>query len=54
MAGPHLEIEADSTVEVLAAARAFGYQPDDLTSENTVQVYARAGIDLLAVPDLRF
>ncbi len=51
---PNLEIETKSTAEVLAAARALGYQESDLTGENTMQVYAHSGIDLLAVPVLRF
>jgi adenylate cyclase, class 2 len=43
---PYLEIEADSADEVLRAATMLGYAESDLTSENTVDVYARYGIDL--------
>jgi adenylate cyclase class 2 len=51
---PYLEIEAESKAEVIRIAALLGYGPDDLTGENTIKVYARYGIDLTAIPDLRF
>lgn len=51
---PYLEIEGDSAEDVANAARILGYGPDDLTSENTMNVYARYGIDLSGIRDLRF
>ena len=50
----YLEIEAGSADAVLTAAAALGYGADEWTTENTLAVYARYGIDLNAVPDLRF
>lgn len=51
---PYLEIEADSTEHVLRVAQALGYAESDLTAENTIDVYARHGIDLAGIADLRF
>jgi adenylate cyclase, class 2 len=45
---PYLEIEAHSREEVLRTAALLGYGEPDLTGENTVNVYARHGIDLMA------
>lgn len=49
----YLEIEAGSRAEVVRVAGLLGYGEDDLTGENTIKVYARYGIDLLAHRDLR-
>jgi len=54
MIPPYLEIEGDSVDEVKQAATALGYDESDLTSENTVQVYARYGIDLGGLTEVRF
>jgi adenylate cyclase, class 2 len=51
---PYLEIEADSREAVLRVAAALGFTEADLTGENTVSVYARHGIDLLALPRVSF
>jgi adenylate cyclase class 2 len=51
---PYLEIEGDSTEEVYEALRRIGLSFDSLTSENTTAVYARYGIDLKAVTELKF
>jgi adenylate cyclase class 2 len=51
---PYLEIEADSRDEVLRVAALLGYSETDLTSENTVNVYARHGIDLMALDRVSF
>jgi adenylate cyclase, class 2 len=51
---PYLEIEAGSPAEVVRVAGMLGYRETDLTAENTVNVYARHGIDLMAVPRLGF
>jgi adenylate cyclase class 2 len=51
---PYLEIEADSPTDVLQVASRLGYSKDQLTSENTLKVYARYGIDLLAHRRLSF
>jgi adenylate cyclase, class 2 len=39
---------------VLRVAGLLSYDEDQLAGENTVKVYARYGIDLQAIPDLRF
>jgi adenylate cyclase, class 2 len=51
---PYLEIEADSRHEVLRVGALLGYDEAELTGENTVDVYARHGIDLLALDHLSF
>jgi adenylate cyclase, class 2 len=51
---PYLEIEAGSKDEVIRIARLLGYAEDELTGENTIKVYARYGIDLNNIPELRF
>jgi adenylate cyclase class 2 len=51
---PYLEIEAGSKAEVVRVAGLLGYQEDDLTGENTIKIYARYGIDLNTIPELRF
>jgi adenylate cyclase class 2 len=38
---PYLEIEADSTDEVLQAAQTLGFSAGELTAENTTAVYTR-------------
>ncbi|GAA0978000.1 CYTH domain-containing protein [Nocardiopsis tropica] len=50
----YLEIEAGSRAEVVRIAALLGYGESDLTGENTTKVYARYGIDLAAITDLRF
>ncbi|QFZ17741.1 class IV adenylate cyclase [Saccharothrix syringae] len=51
---PYLEIEADSAEEVKRVATALGYDESELTTENTVAVYARYGIDLATLAEVRF
>jgi adenylate cyclase, class 2 len=51
---PYLEIEGPAKDDVLRAAALLGFSEDRLTGENTLKVYARYGIDLQAIPDLRF
>ncbi|GAA4663488.1 class IV adenylate cyclase [Amycolatopsis dongchuanensis] len=51
---PYLEIEADSAAEVVRTIALLGYDEDQLTAENTIKVYARYGIDLGSLPELRF
>lgn len=51
---PYLEIEAGSKEEVVRVAGLLGYTEANLTGENTIKIYARYGIDLNAVPSLRF
>jgi adenylate cyclase class 2 len=43
---PYLEIEAESSAEVLRIAAILGYVESQLTSENTTKVYRRYGIEL--------
>ncbi|WP_304453912.1 class IV adenylate cyclase [Nocardiopsis sp. YSL2] len=50
----YLEIEANSRTEVVRVAALLGYREADLTGVNTTKVYARYGIDLSAIADLRF
>lgn len=51
---PYLEIEADSRDEVVRIAAVLGFAETDLTGENTMKVYQRYGIDLLAYIHLGF
>ena len=50
----YLEIEATSAEEVIRVAGLLGYGAEELTGENTLKVYARYGIDLTTIADLRF
>lgn len=50
----YMEIEARSKAEVIRIASLLGYREDDLTGENTTKVYARYGVDLASISDLRF
>lgn len=50
----YVEIEAGSKDEVIRVAALLGYAEADLTGENTIKVYARYGIDLNTIPELRF
>ncbi|MGB3438204.1 MAG: CYTH domain-containing protein [Actinophytocola sp.] len=51
---PYLEIEAGSKDEVVRIAALLGYTENDLTGENTIKIYARYGIDLNTIRELRF
>lgn len=51
---PLVEIEAGSKDEVVRVAALLGFAEDQLTGENTIKVYARYGIDLTTITDLRF
>lgn len=51
---PYMEIEGPAKDDVLRVAALLGYAEDQLTGENTMKVYARYGIDLTGIPDLRF
>lgn len=51
---PYLEIEGDSVAQVHETAERLGFRVDELTAENTKDVYARYGIDLSSITDLRF
>jgi len=51
---PYLEIEAGSKDEVIRVAGLLGHTEADLTGENTIKIYARYGIDLNTIPELRF
>jgi adenylate cyclase class 2 len=51
---PYLEIEGDSYEHVVRVARLLGYAESQLTGENTIKVYARYGIELANISDLRF
>ncbi|WP_116111097.1 MULTISPECIES: class IV adenylate cyclase [Amycolatopsis] len=51
---PYLEIEADAPDDVVRTASLLGFGEDQLTSENTIKVYARYGIELAAINNLRF
>ena len=54
MIPPYLEIEGSARDDVVRVAGLLGYGEDQLTGENTVKVYARYGVDLTAIPNLRF
>lgn len=51
---PYLEIEAPTAAAVRATAQRLGFDAAALTGENTTKVYARYGIDLQRISDLRF
>jgi len=51
---PYLEIEGHSRNHVLEVANALNISEHQLTGENTTKVYARYGIDLTTIPNLRF
>ncbi|MFD7893407.1 CYTH domain-containing protein [Streptomyces sp. NPDC059743] len=51
---PYLEIEGDDAEQVWAAAKRLSIPKEELTSENTVKVFTRYGIDLESITDLRF
>lgn len=51
---PYLEIEGTSKDAVAAAAALLGYSEDQLTGENTIKVYARYGISLPGIRELKF
>jgi adenylate cyclase, class 2 len=50
---PYLEIEADTREDVIRVAGLLGYREDQLTAANTIDVYARYGIDLGGIRELR-
>lgn len=51
---PYLEIEGETKEDVVRVAGLLGYPEDRLTGENTIKVYARYGIDLTAISELKF
>jgi len=51
---PYLEIEGQSREHVVRVGEALGISADELTGENTMKVYARYGIDLAEISELRF
>jgi adenylate cyclase class 2 len=51
---PYLEIEAGSRDEVVRVAGRLGHRESEVTGKNTTAVYARYGIDLTTIADLRF
>lgn len=51
---PYLEIEGKSPGDVIRVAAVLGYGEDELTGENTTKVYARYGIELAGIAELRF
>lgn len=51
---PYLEIEGDSREDVVRVAALLGFTEDQLTGENTMKVYARYGIELGGIRELRF
>ncbi|NEA46065.1 CYTH domain-containing protein [Streptomyces sp. SID10815] len=51
---PYLEIEGDTEEQVWETADRLALSRSDLTSENTTKVFARYGIDLDSIDELRF
>lgn len=51
---PYLEIEAKDTGAVEQIAEQLGYDKSELVGDNTMKLYAREGIDLDKVAELRF
>jgi adenylate cyclase class 2 len=54
MIPPYLEIEGDARDDVLRVAGLLGFSADGLTGENTMKVYARYGIELGGLREVRF
>lgn len=54
MIPPYVEIEGQSREHVVEVAEMLGFDESLLTGENTTKVYARYGIDLAAIAELRF
>lgn len=50
---PYLEIEGDTREDVVRVAGLLGYDESQLTGENTMKVYARYGIELGGIRELR-
>ena len=50
----YLEIEGRSVGDVLAMIERLGLMPDEMTTLGTRDIYAKYGINLHAIPDLRF
>ncbi|WP_329156537.1 CYTH domain-containing protein [Streptomyces anulatus] len=50
----YLEIEGNTAEDVQVAAARLSIDMSELTSENTTKVFARYGIDLEGISDLRF
>jgi adenylate cyclase class 2 len=50
---PYLEIEAVSREEVVRIARLLGFDERELTGENTIKIYARYGMDLNTIRELK-
>lgn len=51
---PYMEIEGKSREDVIRVAAVLGYSEDQLTGENTTKVYARYGIELAGIAELKF
>ena len=51
---PYLEIEGESREHVIRVAGLLGYGEEQLSTEGTVEIYARHGIVLASISDLRF
>lgn len=50
----YMEVEGIDRQHVIEVAALLGFRRSELTSENTVAVYARYGIDLSAITELKF
>ncbi|RAL21960.1 class IV adenylate cyclase [Thermoflavimicrobium daqui] len=51
---PYLEIEGNSHEQVIQVATLLGFDKSQITGENTIKIYARYGIDLNTIKELRF
>lgn len=51
---PYIEIEAQGTEAVIAAAASLGFDKGDLISDNTTSLYKEVGIDLKTLDVLKF
>lgn len=51
---PYLEIEGDTREDVVRVAGVLGFAEHELTGENTMKVYARYGIELATMGEVRF
>jgi adenylate cyclase class 2 len=51
---PYMEIEAKDKATVESLAERLGFNKSDIVGDNTIKLYAKQGIDLDTVADLRF
>ena len=51
---PYIEVEAESSKKVKETLEKLGFSIEQSTSQNTTKVYARYGIDIASIKELKF